>query len=76
MKRLFKTLKLRQLLVFLLAIVILGLNTACNRGDFRGARPENPPVQLGGQNNPHKTGGDENTQYKSYSPPNPEAKIK
>lgn len=55
---------LRRILTLFLAGVVLCLSTACNTGDVRGARPENPPVQLGGQNNPYKAGGDENTQYK------------
>lgn len=51
-----------------LAIVVLGvgllLTTACNNGDLRGARPENPPVQMGGGNNPYKRGDDGYANYK------------
>ena len=49
---------------FLLATVLL-ITTACNSGNEQGARPDVPPVQLGGQNNPHKSGGDGMTQYRS-----------
>ena len=41
------------------------LTTACNSGDEVGARPNVSPVQMGGQNNPHKAGGDGMTQYRS-----------
>ena len=51
-------------LAFLLSVVLL-TTTACNNGDELGARPNNSPVQLGGQNNPHKMGGDDMTQYRS-----------
>lgn len=47
------------------------VTTACNPGDTRGARPDNPPVQMGGQNNPHKGGGDGYTKYKAS--PDPQA---
>lgn len=49
---------------FLLALVML-ITTACNSGDELGARPNNSPVQMGGQNNPHKVSGDGMTQYRS-----------
>lgn len=49
---------------FLLSMVMLTA-TACNSGDELGARPEVSPVQMGGQNNPHKAGGDDMSQYKS-----------
>ena len=49
---------------FLLATVLL-ITTACNNGNEQGARPDVSPVQLGGQNNPHKAGGDGMTQYRS-----------
>lgn len=56
-----------------LAIFVLGgvlfFTTACNNGDVRGARPENPPVQMGGNNNPHKMGGDGYTNYKASTDP-------
>jgi hypothetical protein len=48
--------------IFCVAIVLLFL-TACNSGDLRGARPENPPVQMGGNNNPYSLGGDGYTDY-------------
>lgn len=53
----------RILTTFCLGAILL-LTTACNNGNEVGARPNNPPVQLGGQNNPHKAGGDGYTQYK------------
>ena len=65
-----KKLQLRSFVTILLAGVILLVSTACNSGDVRGARPNNSPVQLGGQNNPHKMGGDGMTKYKAS--PNPQ----
>ena len=53
----------RILTVFVLGAALL-FTTACNNGDLRGARPENPPVQMGGGNNPYKRGGDGYTNYK------------
>ena len=49
---------------FLLAMVML-ITTACNNGNELGARPDVPPVQMGGQNNPNKAGGDNMSQYRS-----------
>lgn len=59
----FKQLRLSQVLTAFLATVVLFVGTACNNGDVRSARPENPPVQAGGMNNPYKAGGDTNTNY-------------
>ncbi len=59
----FKQLPLRQILTAFLATVVLFVGTACNNGDIRGARPNNLPVQMGGSNNPYKSGGDTNTNY-------------
>jgi len=59
----FKQLGLRQILTVFLATVVLFVSTACNTGDMRGARPDNPPVQAGGGNNPYKRGGDTNTNF-------------
>lgn len=67
-----KKLRLRQILTIFFAGVVLCVSTACNSGDARGARPDVPPVQLGGQNNPHKMGGDGLTKYKQS--PDPQAK--
>lgn len=53
---------------FLLGAVLLTM-TACNNGDQLGARPNNPPVQMGGQNNPHKAGGDGYSEYKTTIDP-------
>ncbi|MEC4896148.1 MAG: DUF6658 family protein [Oscillatoria sp. PMC 1051.18] len=69
MKNILKKLQLRQILTVFLAGVILFVSAACNSGDIRGARPHNPPVQAGGQNNPHKAGGDNLTQYKTSPDP-------
>lgn len=61
--------KLGQILtIFVLGIALL-FTTACNSGDLRGARPDNLPVQMGGQNNPHKGGGDGYTNYKMSTDP-------
>ena len=67
---LFKKLQLRKILTVFLAGSLLFLSTACNPGDARGARPNNLPVQAGGQNNPHKMGGDGYTNFKSSTDPN------
>lgn len=66
---LFRKLPLRQILTVFLAGVLLFVSTACNSGDQLGARPDNPPVQAGGANNPHKGGGDGYTQYKMSTDP-------
>jgi hypothetical protein len=66
MKILIQSFKKLQIAKFLMATflgAILLLTTACNTGNEVGARPQNPPVQMGGQNNPHKGGGDGYTQY-------------
>ncbi|MEG4004735.1 hypothetical protein QUA41_15345 [Microcoleus sp. Pol11C1] len=60
---------LTQLLTVCMAGLLLFTSTACNAGDVRGARPENPPVQAGGMNNPHKGGGDGYTNYKTSTDP-------
>ncbi|MEG3925847.1 DUF6658 family protein [Microcoleus sp. D3_18a_C4] len=60
---------LTQFLTVLMAGVLLFTSTACNAGDSRGARPENPPVQMGGMNNPHKAGGDGYTNYQMSTDP-------
>jgi hypothetical protein len=49
--------------------VLLLVTTACNSGNEVGARPHNPPVQMGGQNNPHKAGGDGYTQFNTDRKP-------
>jgi predicted small secreted protein len=64
-----RSLQLTRMLTILVVGVALFLTTACNNGDIRGARPENPPVQMGGQNNPYKQGGDGYTQYKTSTDP-------
>lgn len=59
----FKQLQLKQILIVCLAVAMLCVSTACSTADARGARPNNLPVQAGGQNNPYKVGGDTNTNY-------------
>jgi hypothetical protein len=66
----FKRFRLGQLLTVFIAGLALFLTTACNNGNMQGARPNNPPVQLGGQNNPHKAGGDGYSEYKMTTDPN------
>jgi len=73
----FKKLRLRQILTVFLAGVLLVVSTACNPGNAQGARPNNPPVQAGGANNPYKSGGDSYTDLKMSTDPkvsNPKAK--
>jgi len=69
----FKRLRIGQFLTQFLTVFMAGLllftSTACNAGDVRGARPENPPVQMGGMNNPHKAGGDGSANYKMSTDP-------
>lgn len=64
-----KKLRVVQILTTFLAGVLLLTSTACNAGDATGARPMNPPVQAGGQNNPHKGGGDNSSNYKMSTDP-------
>lgn len=64
-----KSLNWSHLLTAFILSMTLFLTTACNNGDIRGARPNNPPVQLGGQNNPYKQGGDGYTKYKMSEDP-------
>lgn len=59
----FKKLRLRQILTVFLVGLTLFVTTACNTGNTQGARPNNPPVQAGGANNPYKNGGDNYTKY-------------
>ena len=64
----FKQLPIRQILTVFLASVLLVVSTACNSSDIRNARVDNLPVQVGGNNNPHKNGGDNYSQYKMSDP--------
>lgn len=59
-----KKLHLGRVLAVVLAGVVLLTTTACNSGNSMGARPNNPPVQMGGNNNPHKAGGDGYSEFK------------
>lgn len=64
-----KNLKLRQgISIFIIGVALL-LSTACNSGNLQGARPEVPPVQMGGNNNPHSMGGDGYSEYKASTDP-------
>lgn len=65
----FKKLRLRQIVSVLVLGAALFLTTACNTGNMQGARPQNPPVQMGGNNNPHKGGGDGYTNYRMSTDP-------
>jgi len=71
----YKSLRLSQLLVVFLAGVMLLISTACSAGSNQGANPNNPAVQAGGMNNPHKAGGDEFINSKSSSDPNTNVKT-
>ncbi len=62
-------LNLGKLLAIFVAGVALCLNVACSNGTEVGARPNNLPVQMGGQNNPYKGGGDGYTDYQMSSDP-------
>lgn len=60
-----RQLRLGKLLVAAVATLVLFTTTACNTpSNDLGARPLNPPVQMGGSNNPHKAGGDGYSEYK------------
>lgn len=59
-----KQLRLSQILTVFLATVVLLISTACNTPTITGTRPDNPPVQAGGANNPYESGGDTNTNFK------------
>lgn len=65
----FKRLRIGQFLSVFMAGLLLFTSTACNAGDVQGARPDNPPVQMGGLNNPHKAGGDGYTNSKMSTDP-------
>ncbi|MGL5876087.1 MAG: DUF6658 family protein [Xenococcaceae cyanobacterium] len=67
-KDILKNLQLQKVFTAFLLLTVLLITTACNSGDEFGARPDNLPVQMGGNNNPHK-GGDGYTQYKVDTDP-------
>lgn len=71
-----KKLRVVQILTAFLAGVLLLTSTACNAGDATGARPINPPVQAGGQNNPHVGGGDNSSNYKMSTDPKVNTPVK
>ncbi len=60
-----RKLRIKKIASAFVLVTFLFFTTACNSGDKQGARPNNSPVQVGGQNNPHKAGGDGMSQYKS-----------
>lgn len=62
-------LRLGKLLAVFAAGFVLILNVACSNGTVAGARPNNPSVQMGGQNNPHKAGGDGYSEYQMSTDP-------
>lgn len=64
-----KKVKLGKILTVFFAGIALFFMTACNSGNVTGARPNNPPVQAGGANNPYKNGGDGYTNFKASSDP-------
>ncbi|MBW4682419.1 MAG: hypothetical protein KME19_20345 [Microcoleus vaginatus WJT46-NPBG5] len=72
----FKKLRFVQILTAFFAGVLLLTSTACNAGDATGARPMNPPVQAGGQNNPHKGGGDNASNFKMSTDPKVNTPVK
>lgn len=53
-----KKLYLRQIAMVFLTGLLLLVSTACSNTYAQGARPNFPPVQAGGANNPHKGMGD------------------
>lgn len=66
----FKSLRVVRILTVLVAGFALLLTTACsNVTNPQGARPNVPSVQMGGNNNPHKNGGDGYTNYKMSTDP-------
>ena len=60
----------RQILTVVLASVMLFIGTACSSTAVESGRPENPPVQAGGGNNPYKKGGDSYTDNNMSLNPN------
>jgi len=72
----FKKLRVVQILTAFLAGVLMLTSTACNAGDATGARPINPPVQAGGQNNPHKGSGDNSSNFKMSTDPKVNTPVK
>lgn len=64
-----KKLRLGQVITIFAAGFMLLLNVACSSENSVGARPNNPPVQMGGQNNPHKAGGDSYNDYQMSTDP-------
>ncbi|HEY9698939.1 MAG TPA: DUF6658 family protein [Trichocoleus sp.] len=64
-----KQLQIAKILVICIAGFSLLLTTACNPGNIQGARPNNPPVQMGGNNNPYDAGGDGYNNYKMSADP-------
>jgi hypothetical protein len=64
-----KKIRIGQILTAFIAGIALFL-TACNPAqNVQGARPNNVPVQMGGNNNPHSMGGDGYTDSKMTTDP-------
>lgn len=64
-----KRLRLHQTLIALFAGALLLFTTACSGTNAQGANPNNPAVQAGGANNPHKAGGDNYNNLKMSTDP-------
>ena len=60
----FNRFSLGRVLAAIAMVTVLMVTTACNSSDQLGARPSNPSVQMGGNNNPHSMGGDGYSEYK------------
>jgi Spy/CpxP family protein refolding chaperone len=68
--------KTRQVLTIFLAGVLLIVSTACSSATTQeGASPANPPVQIGGQNNPYKGGGSGQVNNKLSTDPRAQSKA-
>lgn len=59
-----KQLNLQRIIAVFVTGLAVVLMTACSANDVRNAKVDNLPVQVGGQNNPYKAGGDSYTNYK------------
>lgn len=51
------------MMIFVAGLLLI-VTTACSAANPQGAKPQNPPVQAGGANNPYKGGGDKYTKYR------------
>jgi hypothetical protein len=71
----FNRLQLKKAIAILAIGFTLFFAVACSN-NTQGARPNNPPVQAGGANNPYKGSGDSYTSYRQQTPPKPDANVK